>query len=152
MVAKGVEVATIPDTNGEVSEVPLSEVEWRNYDFRTAFTVIPTIVSGEDYFGDGFQMLTDKSVAVGKEFLIIDWAFITDQTTGREYASIRLITAHNALIRMNDGSTGIYKQLKMLESKGIHGGVHCVNGLRVSEYMFEDEKGNRSQAKTYYLA
>lgn len=152
MVAKGSEVATISSpTSGEIVG-PGEEFDWRSVDFNGAFQVLPAIHSGEDHFGDGFRLLEDKATAVGREFLIIDWKMILDPTTEREYASIRLITSYNDLVRMNDGSTGIYRQLKMLESKGIYGGIHCANGLRVSEYVHEDEKGNKTPAKTYYLA
>lgn len=147
MVAKKQEVATTD------SALPAG---WHDVDFNAAFNICAQeygqVVSSTDVIGDGFILLPDKAMAVGREFLVIDWKFITDKDTGREYASMRIINPQNEKAIINDGSTGIYRQLKDLSDRGIRGGIHCSNGLRVSEYVYENDNGEKSNAKTYYLA
>lgn len=151
MVAKSQDLATTPDgPAGEVVAYDPHAVDWRNVPYSEAFSVIPEIFDAEEFIGDGFELLKDKDQALGNEFLIIDWRFQVDKETNREYASMRIMTPLNALYRINDGSTGIYAQLKQFTERGITGGVRS-HGLRKSEYMHDNGDGTQTKARTYYL-
>lgn len=137
MVAKRQEVAT-----------PSENFNWASVDYQGAMARFPEVVSTLDILGDGFQLLEDKMHAVGKEFLILDWKFILDSNGNPKFVSLRAMTPNNHMIRINDGGTGIFAQIQELEKKGIHGGVICYKGLRVSEY----DHPTAGPSKTFYLA
>lgn len=114
--------------------------------YAMAMQELPEVFSAGQILGDGFAILKDKGMAVGREFLILDWTF--HEGNQGEFVSMRIINPQGEKARINDGSTGICAQLRELTEKGITSGIHCPNGLRVSEYTIEDG----SQAKTYYIA
>jgi len=123
------------------------EIDWSEVNsYNQAMDLMPEVVSAGHVLGDGFAILRDKGMAIGREFLIIDWEFHTGDNG--EFVSIRIINPGGEKARINDGSTGIYAQLKQLTERGITRGIHCPNGLRVSEYQTEDGK----TARTYYIA
>lgn len=111
------------------------------------------VMSSANLFGDGAELIKDKSLLVGSPFLVIDWRFITDEKTKREYVSVLIISPAGQKGRFNDGSTGVYKQLKeVTEQYGGPIGIDCKNGLRASEYDVENEAGGKEAAVTYYLS
>lgn len=109
------------------------------------------VANAADVLGDGFTLYStaDKSKLVGVPFVICDYHF-TNGDNG-EFVSVRLITNKDEKIIINDGSTGIRDQLKALYTAGVNA-MYVPTGLRVSEYEYEDEKGNKSKAKTFYLS
>jgi hypothetical protein len=118
------------------------------------------IVQIGDVAGDGFSLLKEKESLENVPFLIIDWNEVTDPETTRDYASIRLITTDNRKYRVNDGSTGIYKQLKQIRDKhGLTTGIGVPKGLFKSEYFVNKQgeivaknyEGEKSKATTFYL-
>ncbi len=101
--------------------------------------------------GDGFSLLTDKNALVGLPLMILEWIERNDETSGRDYMSMRLLTNDGRRLVVNDGSTGIADQLRELTRAGVeHGPVYC-RGLRRSDYVYENEKGEKSSATTFYF-
>lgn len=109
--------------------------------------------------------LVDKSDLVGVEFIVLRWRFTvpkegqprysTENNPEGEFVSVECITHENRKVVFNDGSTGVYAQLKAVSETGRNQGGKCVKGLRVSEYEYEstDARGKviMKPAKTYYL-
>lgn len=114
--------------------------------FLAAMQELPEVFSAGQILGDGFAILKDKGMAVDREFLILDWTFHNGDQG--EFVSMRIINPQGEKARINDGSTGICAQLRELTEKGITGGIHCPNGLRVSEYLTPEGK----PARTFYIA
>lgn len=106
-------------------------------------------------YGTGFKVV-DKATLVGVPFMMLEWRF-SDGDFGR-FVSFSGVTEDGRKIIVNDGSTGVREQLENVsasrESKGMKASAPLLvrEGLRVSEYDYTDEKGNKSRAKTYYLA
>lgn len=124
------------------------------------------VVAIGDVAGDGYTLTKDKESLVNVPFLIVDWNTVTDPSTQRDYATIRLITQDNRKIRINDGSTGIFKQLQEIrERHNLTRGIGVPKGLFTSEYWICDDRssdkfgmvvnpdyeGPKRQATTYYL-
>jgi hypothetical protein len=106
-------------------------------------------------FGDGFVPV-DKSELVGHKLMIIDTTFVEkDIAQGKtgDYVVVRAFDVRTGnKVVFADGSTGIFAQLKSIVSQTRkRGGFGIPNGLRVSDYVYTDEKGEQSPAKTYYL-
>lgn len=88
-------------------------------------------------FGNGFQLLTDKSQLAGKKFLLLKWNFSSGEYA--MFVTARVVTAepinggHKFII--NDGSTGICSQLHDYSMReGKFGGYVATRGLRSSSY------------------
>lgn len=122
-----------------------------------------TVEKVEDVLGDGFSVLKDKNSLVGAPTLLMSWSFHKgsykrDDEEGeenegeefREFVAIRCVartSKGNIKVIVNDGSSGIYKQLKdYTEKYGKSSGLYADKGFRKSEYEY---KGN--PAKTYYI-
>ena len=112
-----------------------------------------------------YTLLTDKSKLVGKKFLAVQWNFHqSSEYVDAEFVSVYIITADpidgETRFIFNDGSTGVYSQLKALTSKrqlekhvSPNGGALVKNGLKLSQYDRFDEAGKAlGTGKTYYLA
>lgn len=109
------------------------------------------VVNASDVLSDGFELTKDKAGLVGIEFVIVDWRFTaSSEYEDGEFVTVRLITAQNAKLIINDGSKGgIRDQLKSVAPEGV---LFVKNGLRVSEYEYTDEKGKKNKARSYYLS
>jgi len=110
------------------------------------------IVNSAEAFGDG-SVLLQKDELVGKEFMVLDWDYVTDMDTQHEYVNVLVINRQGQKARFNDGSTGVYQQCKDYEDRygGKHGGIYCTKGLRVSEYTVEID-GKSQKARTFYFS
>ena len=110
-------------------------------------------------------LLQDKNLLIGKKFLAVAWKFHQSaEYAGNEYVSVYALTLDtiNGETRFvfNDGSTGIYQQLRNLTDarqanghKTPQAGALIKNGLKLSEYDRVDEKGLvLGKGKTFYLA
>jgi hypothetical protein len=104
-------------------------------------------------FGDGAEFIKDKNELINVPFLILDWRFVTDPDTKNEYVSVLIMhAATGAKGRFNDGSTGIYSQLKQVTAEyGVNGGIAVKHGLRKSTYTKEVD-GKPQSATTFYLS
>lgn len=98
--------------------------------------------------GDGFAVVEEKDTLLGVPFIVL--AVNIGNGDHGEFVSCRIVTEDGRKLVVNDGSTGIYAQIKMLwekrpETKGKP--IICRNGLRKSEY----DHPEHGHAKTYYL-
>lgn len=112
--------------------------------------------------GSGFDVLpTDKKgKLVDEQFVIIEWHF--SKGDKGEFVSLAVMTAEGKKLIVNDGSSGIRDQIHDLENRGVEAPVLVKRGLRVSEYWYDEETGekfknesdgdNLKKAETYYLA
>lgn len=113
------------------------------------------ILDAEKEMGDGFRLISDLAPIANYPTLLMEWTFRAGDFG--DYVSIRGVSRDNDgnLIRYiyNDGSTGICRQLQEFsKERNKFGGLMVQAGFRVSEYEYEDEKGNTRPAKTWYLA
>lgn len=146
---------------GEATETPSSEVStsgilWGKVDnLADARNLLEShygaVLSSGNLFGDGAEFIKDKNVMVGIPFMILDFRFITDPDTEREYVSVLVMNGAGEKARFNDGSTGIYAQLKQVHAEYGVIGITCKNGLRKSDYAVEID-GKKEKAVTYYLS
>lgn len=100
--------------------------------------------------GNGFALLaTDqKQQLVGVPFIIMDYTFNpSSKSKNGEFATAHVVTETGNKYILNDGSTGIYQQLKNLAQTGKVTGVLCKHGLRKSEY----ENEWTAEGVTYYI-
>jgi hypothetical protein len=125
------------------------EFDWRTVtNLQDARAALGNVVNVADVLGDGSTFYDDKSLFVGKPFLILDWRFVVDEKSGREYVNVLIMGANGDKARFNDGSTGVYAQIKQIESEFGKVGVEVRGGLRRSDYV----KEGVGEATTYYLA
>jgi len=105
-------------------------------------------------FGSGWEPVPteEKIKLVGVPLALIDWQVNTEGRNGT-FVSIKAITADDRHIVINDGSmkSGIGQQIMALKEKGETRAILLRRGLRVSEYEYTDEQGNKKPAKTFYL-
>jgi hypothetical protein len=93
--------------------------------------------------GEGFHLLRgeeEKEKLVGEEFMVVDWR---DNPQGKfgVFFTMHIKTKHPIRFGeeayqhfiVNDGSTGIARQLLDLKRAGSTGMIHCRRGLRVSK-------------------
>jgi hypothetical protein len=106
------------------------------------------VFNSNQILGDGADFIKDKNVLVGVPFLVLDWHFIVDDKTQREYANVLVMNGQGDKARFNDGSTGVYAQLKKVTEEYGKVAISCKFGLRKSEYTTDDG----SPATTYYLS
>jgi hypothetical protein len=115
------------------------------------------IDSAAQALGDGYSLLDsrDKGRLVGIPLLCVSWQFsISDRIKDKEFVTVRMMTKNGDKIILNDGSQGIYKQLRDYTNShdGRTIGLMVHKGLRVSEYDYTDpNNGEVSRVTTYYL-
>lgn len=103
-------------------------------------------------FGSGFDILDtkEKQRLVGVPFIILDWSF--NEGDNGEFVSLRIVTKANEHLIVNDGSTGILRQMQEIGQLGEDRAIFVKKGLRVSNYEYTDkETGAKKPASTYYL-
>lgn len=127
-------------------------IDWSQItDLDAARAVLGNVVNASDVLGDGSTFIEDKNVLVGSPFLILDWRFITDEKTEREYVNVLIMGTNGDKARFNDGGTGVYAQLKKLSAEIGVVGVNVKGGLRRSDYT-KEVNGKKERATTYYLS
>lgn len=119
-----------------------------------------TVTDLSEELGSGFTVMKtdDKAQLVGVGFLIAEWHFA--EGDNGEFVSLTVITEKNEKLIVNDGSTGIRDQVHDLESRGFFAPILVRNGLRVSEYFYDPNTGEKfknkadglKKATTFYLA
>lgn len=119
-------------------------------------------------YGTGFTVSKDNDLLVGMDFLILSWRF-NHGAYGEDFVSAEIVTKHNEKLILNDGSTGICKQLRVVTDQRTerghqhpYAGLIVKNGLTVSKYFYNEKTGEISRvpkegkdwtpASTYYLA
>jgi hypothetical protein len=138
------------------SKTPVAEtaptINWATItDLSEARAALGVVFNASDILGDGSEFITDKNRLVGVSFLVCDWRFIIDEKTQREYVNVMVMNERGDKARFNDGSTGIYAQLKSVTEQAGVVGIACKGGLRRSDYTTE-VNGKAEAATTYYLA
>lgn len=129
--------------------------------FADAMSTVEATFGGVDDFsnyGSGFEVLEDKDKLLKTPFVILEFTF--SQGEMGEFVSAPLVTEDGRKYILNDGSTGICKQLRDVRDRRIaqnifpaQQGVAVKKGLRVSSYKYTDPTtGKETPAKTYYLA
>lgn len=121
--------------------------------------------SGLSWDASPWTLLTDKDKLVGRAFLAVQWKFHqSKEYLGSEYVSVYVITQDSlngeTHFVINDGSTGIARQLRELTDNRVdakhktpYGGALVKGGLKLSEYDRTDEKGTIiGKGRTYYLS
>lgn len=110
------------------------------------------------------RLIKDKNELVGVPFMLVEWRKTESTEVKRKGAPVYFSSAEAMLIEtgekviINDGGTGIHEQLVTLTEHRIannhpapYNGRYVQNGLRVSEYDYEDNDGNVTRASTFYL-
>jgi hypothetical protein len=112
---------------------------------------VPTVDIAE--FGTGFTVLDNKDLLNGVEFAILDWRF--SKGSYGDMVTLTLVTGDGRKFIINDGGSGIYKQMRTVD-KALDGEpviVMVAKGLTVSNYFYDDPKtGERKPAQTHYLS
>lgn len=132
--------------------------------FDDALALASELYDGEvhsitEELGNGFTVLSteDKDRLINVPFIIIGTRF--NQGKEGEFVTIALTTKSGEKYIINDGSTGIFRQLAgdpsagepgLVERTGRPGGWYVPCGLRRSDYEVEVDGKVRS-ATTYYL-
>jgi hypothetical protein len=108
------------------------------------------LVTADQVLGNGFRLLKDKVQLIGKAFIALSWRF--NPGDFGEFVSMLIVTEDGGKYIVNDGSTGVCQTLaSYTNATGRHGGMVARNGLTVSNYEYEDEKGEKHPASTYYI-
>jgi hypothetical protein len=114
------------------------------------------IPDAKDLIGDGFELVAtnDKGRLIGIPFVVLDWSFSpSTDFEGREFVTVRIVTESGAKLILNDGSTGVYAQLRSItDTHEFNPAFRVRKGLRVSEYEYENPNGTKARARTFYLA
>lgn len=128
--------------------------------------VTPEFIS--DY-GTGFKVVSDKSVLIGRPFLILSWRFNEGDFGDKGFVSAEIVTDQDEKFILNDGSTGIRDQLATVTSQRVsrkhstpYAGLVCANGLTKTNYFYNETTQETSSkaregkgwvsAATFYLA
>lgn len=113
------------------------------------------VEQAEDY-GTGFEVLDNKHQLVNKPFGIIEWRF--NKGDKGEFVSFSLMTKAGEKYVVNDGSTGICAQLRLVTEKREKAGhphpqygLGVQKGLRFSTYATPGGKDGETST-TFYLA
>jgi hypothetical protein len=156
------EIAEMEDTtqiqSSVFSEDSLREIQ--NFDdaIRLAQAQFGNIASVSEEIGDGFVVLStdEKAILVGIPCLALEWEFWPGNHGDKGFVSIRLVARMPGGVMgkyiINDGSTGVMRQLKdYTDRTGRRGALMLPGGLRASEYQKTLDNGEVTDATTYYL-
>lgn len=109
------------------------------------------VISADEVLGNGFALLTNKDHLVGVPFVFMKWQFNQGKYQD-DFCTALVVTVNNQKYIVNDGGSGICRQLKeFTEVSGRQGGMAARKGLTRSDYTFEDENGKETPASTYYI-
>lgn len=115
-------------------------------------TDIAEITTIGSVLGTGFNVLDDKSKLLDVGFIIVKYGVHKSDKNGGEFSTLHVVTNDKNKYIVNDGSTGIHAQMAELKEKMGHVcPLFVPRGLRMSEYDYEDGKGNKTRARTFYL-
>lgn len=109
------------------------------------------VISAADVLGNGFALLQNKDHLVGVPFLFMKWQFHPGKYQS-DFLTALVVTVNNQKYIMNDGGTGIAKQLReYTEVSGRQGGMVAPKGLTRSDYTYTDQDGEERPASTFYI-
>lgn len=102
-----------------------------------------------EFKGSDWDLVGDKDTLLAVPFVIARIRF--NEGDSGNFVSVCCYTKTGKVI-FNDGSTGVYEQLKDYTNKNARTtAISCPRGLRVSRYTYTDDKGVDRDAATYYL-
>lgn len=115
------------------------------------------IVAAEETLGNGFTILNGeaKNILCGVPLVFMAWNFNLGDTG--EFVSAQVVgrIPGGGIIKaiINDGSTGVYKQLSAFTKRtGKLGGLSARGGLTRSDYTYTDPNtGEQRPATTFYI-
>lgn len=128
-------------TNRRMTEADLADITSFEAAIERAKELYGSIVTASDELGSGFAVLNkdDKMRLVGVPFFLLSWSF--NLGDNGEFVSAVVVTGKHDRYIVNDGSTGIYDQLRRESAgdpdngkPGRDGGMLAERGLRVSPY------------------
>ena len=109
-----------------------------------------------EFQGSPYEVV-EKSKLVGEPFIITNLRFWEGDKG--DVVSVMLLTKDGKKLVFNDGSTGVYRQLKYIVSQtNRFSGIKVMRGLRSSTYETQEKDfdgnpiGKPFKATTYYLA
>lgn len=132
----------------------------KSFDDLLAFAQHPDVsdhivIADVETYGLGFDLVEDKNDLIGKHFVILEYKFNAGKYA-EDFVSMMIITKDGRKLILNDGSTGIREQMKMIDktaqAEGAMVAINVRKGLRVSNYTYVDDKGKETPASTFYLA
>jgi hypothetical protein len=157
---------TKTETTEETSTaVVVKTPNYRNSDLQSIRTFEDTIALMREEYGDGgvltvdevigngFGLLQNKDHLVGVPFALLKWQFYPGKFQD-QFVTVMVVTQDGKKYLVNDGSTGLCKQLwEVTATTGRSGGVVARKGLTRSDYKWIDEAdgGKEKDAHTFYL-
>lgn len=139
-------------------------------DFNSAMDVFKSAGVAVDQvsdYGHGFSLIktAEKHTLIGQPMVLVQWSFNSSDKHYDEhgeplpFVSIYIVTKDRRKVIINDGSTGIYRQLRTVSDARIaknhpmpNGGLVVPQGLTCATYPYTDENGKTSEATTFYLS
>jgi hypothetical protein len=119
-----------------------------------AIQTVGDIETADNALGNGFALLDNKTALIGAPSMFLSWTFNAGDFG--EFVSVHVVARNESggarKVIVNDGSTGIFQQLREYTDRtGRQGGLFVRKGLRQSVYEYVDDKGNKRPATTFYL-
>lgn len=123
----------IADNSVEITDDMLRGITSFEDALAMAEATFGDVLSFSDEMGNGFRILQDKNLLIGKRAVFYNWRF--SEGDFGVFVSAAVVTTDNQKWILNDGGTGIYADLMEYSARtGRFGGMIAPNGLRVSEY------------------
>lgn len=151
----------IADARNEANNYSIEERDLRSVaSFDDAMGLLDNFHGAESYdnYGNGFEILDNKNRLVDNPFVVLEWRFNKSKQFAQEFVSMLVVTKSGEKLIVNDGSTGIAAQMRMVTDERIRTGARSPQtgllvsrGLRRSDYKFTDGDGAEKDATTYYL-
>ena len=150
------------------SEVAIAQRLWSDAQLREITSFSDALAAAQEEgeeialasqeIGSGFVVLDDKDFLLKVPFLMLEWRFNAgkyenDMGEKTDFVSITLVTKNNDKYILNDGSTGIARQLREYSDRsGKFGMLMAEQGLRVSRDYTVVVNGREITGTTYYIA
>lgn len=137
---------TAVEISQQFSREQYASIQSFNDAMALALDTYDTVVdaSQDPNLGTGFKIAQedDKDRLCGVPMLLLDWRFNVGDHGDKDYVSIHAVDAENRKWVINDGGTGICRDLREYTGKtGRKGGLMVKRGLRFSEYPTNPEGG-----------
>jgi hypothetical protein len=133
-------------TNREISTTELKELNLNQLIDALGVSEVSDVIPTDQYG----PVLEDKAKLCGVPFMLVHWEFHGGDFG--EFVSMWVLTLDDKRYIVNDGSTGIYQQLKETTGKhNIDSMLVCRHGLRESKYTYTGPDGKERPASTFYI-
>lgn len=109
------------------------------------------VITADEVLGNGFGLLSNKDLLCGVPFLCMKWQFYPGKFADN-FVTIMVVTQKGEKYLVNDGSTGLCKQLwELTQNTGRQGGMVARHGLTRSDFTYLDENNVEKPASTFYI-